>query len=306
MVKLSAFPKCWIEDIVEKRMSLFEWIEISTQLECDGLELYSGFLESHDSPYLQKVRHRVESLGMSIPMMCYSPDFTIPDAQERQRQIRSQIEMIRVTAELGGEFCRTLSGQARPDVSVQQGVEWVVECIEACLPEAEKRGVKLVIENHFMDGYWKHREFAQKMSVFLSIVNQINSPFFGVQYDPSNAMVAGDDPIDLLDAVLPRVMTMHASDRYLLPGRSLESLRQNDGTLGYPDCLVHGVTGRGTNDYEAIFTRLSKVGFDGWISIEDGINGMEEMAESMRFLKSMCVKYMYPNKYSNIPCDETA
>jgi len=272
-------------------MSVFDWIELSAQLECEGLELYSGFLESHDSQYLARISRQVESLGMCVPMMCYSPDFTIPEAEGRKKEIEKQIEMIRVTAELGGKFCRTLSGQARPNVPIADGIDWVVHCIENCLAAAEKYGVNIVIENHYKDGYWQYREFAQKKDVFLAIVNCIDSAYFGVQYDPSNALVAGDDPIDVLDAVLPRVKTMHASDRYLLPGTSLEQLRQEDGTLGYPDALVHGVTGQGTNDYDAIFERLTKADFDGWISIEDGINGLDEMKASIDFLKRMRDKY---------------
>ena len=55
--------------------------------------------------------------------------------------------------------------------------------------------------------------------------------YFGVQYDPSNAIVAGDNPVALLEAVADRVVSMHASDRYLEPGASLADLRQSDGTL---------------------------------------------------------------------------
>ena len=257
MIYLAAFPKCWIEDISEGRMRLEAWIDASAELECDGLELYSGFLQSSERSYLRQIRKRIEALGMSAPMICYSPDFTCVDPLARQREVDSQIAMIRTTAELGGSFCRTLSGQARPEVSTDQGIDWVVECIEACLPEAEKSGVTLVIENHFKDSYWQHREFAQKMQVFLAIVERIDSPHFGVQFDPSNAFVAGDDPLELLDAVIDRVRTLHASDRYLLPDASLDELRQSDGTLGYPDTLVHGVTGQGLNDYDAIFLRLT-------------------------------------------------
>ncbi len=46
-----------------------------------------------------------------------------------------------------------------------------------------------------------------------------NGSYFGVQYDPSNAIVAGDDPIELLRHVADRVVSMHASDRYLADGR---------------------------------------------------------------------------------------
>jgi sugar phosphate isomerase/epimerase len=49
--------------------------------------------------------------------------------------------------------------------------------------------------------------------------------------------------------------------------------------------LVHGEIGRGLNDYDMIFTILNSVGFDGWISIEDGINGMDELKRSVKFLR---------------------
>ena len=110
--------------------------------------------------------------------------------------VEKQIEMIRVTAELGGKFCRTLSGQARREVFAEQGLDWVVQSIEACLPAAEKYDVNVVIENHYKDSYWQYREFAQKRERFEEIVNRIDSPYFGVQYDPSNALLAGDDPIE--------------------------------------------------------------------------------------------------------------
>ena len=290
-VSISAFPKCWIEEICSGRMDLFDWISASSVLQCDGLELYSGFLHSSSPTYLSSIRSRARELGMQIPMFCYSPDFTFPDAEARQLEIEKQISAIHAAAELGAGYCRTLSGQRRPGVSTSDGIDWVVQCIESCLPEAERCGVQLVIENHYKDGFWKYPEFAQHRETFLAIVGRIDSPAFGVQYDPSNALMAGDDPISLLDAVLSRVRTVHASDRYLKPGATLQSLRQAETGLGYADCLVHGVTGKGLNDYDAIFTRLSSVDFHGWISIEDGMNGLEEMKESVAFLKRMRERY---------------
>jgi sugar phosphate isomerase/epimerase len=50
--------------------------------------------------------------------------------------------------------------------------------------------------------------------------------------------------------------------------------------------LAHGVIGRGLNDYDAIFTILGSAGFLSWISIEDGVNGMEELRDSVSFLRS--------------------
>ena len=128
--------------------------------------------------------------------------------------------------------------------------------------------------------------------MFLELLASIpDRKHFGVQYDPSNAIVAGDDPVELLREVADRVVSMHASDRYLAEGTTFDDLRQADGTMGYSPNLRHGVTGKGLNDYDAIFSILAGRGYSGWISIEDGMNGMEEMAESLAFLRRMCAKY---------------
>src|SRR5262249_19385725 len=141
-------------------------------------------------------------------------------------------------------------------------------------------------------GFWKYPEFAQKMDRFLAIVDSVpDHDHFGVQYDPSNAIVAGDDPIQLLQRLGSRVVSMHASDRYLAQGTTFDDLRQRDGTLGYSANLRHGVTGKGLNDYDRIFQTLAAHEYDGWVSIEDGMNGMDEMAESLAFLRGMSDRY---------------
>ena len=84
---------------------------------------------------------------------------------------------------------------------------------------------------------------------------------------------------------------MHASDRYLISG-TLEDLLHQDGSLGYAKNLKHGVIGRGLNDYDAIFSTLREEGFDGWISIEDGENGMDELRESVRFLRGKMAQHL--------------
>ena len=55
---------------------------------------------------------------------------------------------------------------------------------------------------------------------------------------------------------------------------------------GYAKRLRHGTIGKGLNDYDAIFGTLRAVGFDGWVSIEDGVDGMEQLAESVRFVRA--------------------
>ena len=284
MPRLAVFPKGYMDDlIVDKTMTLFEWIDMAATLEVEGLEMYDGFFESFEPEYLAEVKAAMGRHDLAMPMLCFSPDFTQPDPSDRAAQIERTKQAVDLVAFFGGKTCRVLSGQARPDISREDGVRWTVESIRALLPYAEYKGVILAIENHYKDGYWLYREFAQKMDVFLEIVNQIDSPWFKVNFDPSNALVAGDDPLELLEAVKHRVVSMHASDRYMTSG-NLDDLKQADGTLGYVSTLKHGVIGEGLNDYDRIFSILAGVGFDGWVSIEDGENGMGDLEASCEFL----------------------
>jgi sugar phosphate isomerase/epimerase len=286
MPRLAAFPKAYMNSLCKDgTMMVSEWIDIACNLDIDGLEWYAGFLEMERAENWKLFRRQVEDKGKVIPMMCCSPDFTHPDKSFRDIEIAKQKHWIDMTHALGGSYCRVLSGQKRPELSVEVGIQLAADCIIACLPYAEERDITLIIENHYKDDFWTYPEFAQKMDVFCALVDKINHPFFGVNYDPSNTYLAGEDPIDLLKRVSHRVVTMHASDRYLKEG-TLEDLRNEEGgAVGYAKRLSHGEIGKGLNDYDAIFSILKKENFDGWISIEDGVEGIEQLERSVLFLR---------------------
>ncbi|MBV9851252.1 MAG: TIM barrel protein [Armatimonadetes bacterium] len=298
---LAAFPKCYLDELcVHHTMAVEQWVaQAADQLDIDGLEFYWGFTPQGDSAALQRLRRDVEARGLTVPMMCYSPDFTQPDAAARAAEVARQEHAIAVTAAIGGRLCRVLSGQRRPEVSRADGVRMAAEAITALLPQAERHGVILALENHYKDGYWQFPEFAQRQDVFLELLDAIPpSPWFGINFDPSNALIAGDDPLALLEAVKHRVVSMHASDRYL-EGGTLEDLRRQEAhpQQGYSALLKHGVIGRGLNDYDAIFSILRDVGFQGWISIEDGQDstvGMEHLRLSAEFLRRKMREYGLP------------
>lgn len=269
----------------EGSMRVSEWINLACQLDLDGLEWYAGFIEMGNEKNWVRFRREVEEHGKVIPMMCCSPDFTHPDADFRRNEIHKQKRWIEMTHALGGSYCRVLSGQRRPELTVQEGINLAAECIRECLPYAREYEITLVIENHYKDDFWTYPEFAQSMDVFCQLVDAIHDPYFGVNYDPSNAYLAGDDPLELLRRISRRVVTMHASDRYVVEGTLDDLRREENDSAGYAKRLRHGEIGRGLNDYDAIFSELKRVGFAGWISIEDGVEGMDQLERSVTFVR---------------------
>ncbi|MGD9719706.1 MAG: sugar phosphate isomerase/epimerase family protein [Pirellulales bacterium] len=276
--------------VVDGSMTIRQWVDMASKLDIDGLEFYSGFLELKDPAMWKTSRQMAADKGLAIPMLCCSPDFTHPDPAFRRQQVDLEKGWIDMTAALGGQFCRVLSGQRRPEVSRADGIRYAADSIMDCIPHAQAVGVTLIIENHYKDNYWQYPEFAQHMDVFCDLVAAIDSPHFGVNYDPSNTILAGEDPLELLQRVKHRVVTMHASDRYLKEG-TIEDLRKEEDSVGYAQRLSHGEIGKGMNDYDAIFRTLAGVGFDGWVSIEDGVDGFDQLERSAQFLRRKMAEY---------------
>jgi sugar phosphate isomerase/epimerase len=73
---------------------------------------------------------------------------------------------------------------------------------------------------------------------------------------------------------------------------TIEDLRREEGgATGYAKRLSHGEIGKGLNDYDAIFRELRSKGFNGWISIEDGVDGIEQLQRSVTFLKKKIAEH---------------
>ncbi len=297
MPRLAVFPKGFFNDLCDKKMSVWRWIELASTLGVDGVELYPNFLESLETPHLKKVRAAATERGLEIPMMCNSPDFTQPEPGKRAAEVARTRRMLEVTGELGGKYCRVLSGQNRPGLDEGEALKWVVDCLHQLIPHAEKTGITMCIENHYKDGLWQYPEWAQGTRRYLAVLDGVKSPWLCAQYDPSNAIVAGDDQYELLGKVLPRMATMQASDRYL-DGGTIADLKTKDAdpAHGYAKFVKHGVIGNGLNDYDRIFGMMSRAGYDGWVSIEDGEGptieeGMANLKASVEFLRGKLAHY---------------
>src|SRR4051812_4007995 len=123
MPRLAAFPKAYMKPLCrEGTMTLQQWIDLAAPLGLDGLEYYSGFLELTDPVNWSKARKQVEAAGLVIPMLCCSPDFSVPDPAGRRREIEQEKNWIRMAAALGAKYCRVLSGQRRPELTRAQGL----------------------------------------------------------------------------------------------------------------------------------------------------------------------------------------
>jgi len=104
--RVSVFPKCYFDHLCSGDMLYASWIRSAATLGAEGLEHYDGFIRGHAADVVSLMA----DTGQTSSMLCFSPDFTHPDAAERARQIERQRAAIDLAVTLGTRFCRTLSG----------------------------------------------------------------------------------------------------------------------------------------------------------------------------------------------------
>ncbi len=87
---ISVFPKCYVDELIEGRRDYVAWIHDAATLGGEGVEHYDEFFRSYDERDVAPVMDAMAATGQVSSMMCFSPDFTHPDKDERARHVERQ------------------------------------------------------------------------------------------------------------------------------------------------------------------------------------------------------------------------
>jgi len=224
------------------------------KLGLNGVEILHRQMASEDSSYLQKLKRHAFHLGLDIYNLSIHQDFVWEEAEERQKHIDHTIHCIDLAHDLGIGSIRVNSGGWRKEGSFDDlikakgwvepwagytkddGFKWCIDAVHACLPHAEKRGVVLLLENH-----WGLTTHATDMAY---LIETVDSPWFKAILDMGNFYFE-DDMYAAMATIAPHVWLAHAKT---YPG----------GGSWYTLDL----------DYARVFKLLLANGFKGYVSIE--------------------------------------
>lgn len=266
-MKLSCLPVSFFNDIVQSRMSVADWARMGMEIGLDAVDLSILFIPGRSLEKAAEVCKQVEASGLRVIMLTTYPDFTHPDPAQRVIELEREIQAVQLAAALGAQFIRVTAGQAHPQTGTREGINWAAEGLSRLVERAGNLGVQLVYENHARPGAWEYTDFSQPPEIFLEILSRLPLPL-GVNFDTGNATAFASDPLWLLDQVIGRVASVHASDT-----------RQKGQ-------LSHVLLGTGVTPFPALFSRLKASGWDGWICMEEASNlgrqGVEQAAAYIR------------------------
>lgn len=185
-----------------------------------GVEILEVQLGEVDRAELHRLRRQAFLLGLDVYAVSTHQDFVSPHKEERQRQIAKTVRSLEVAEALGAACIRVNSGRWKtipsfdalmaaggrepplPGYTEDDARGWVVESLEALLPEAERRGILLGLENH-----WGLTSTADGV---LRILDQLPSPYVAAVLDTGNFPRAGSEMYEELDRIAPRAVLVHA------------------------------------------------------------------------------------------------
>ena len=212
-------PKVTIEQVIEKAGALgVSGVDIlHRQMDIPELE---PLTDAHRT-YLRKLKRHALRNGVGLIGLSIHQDFVDPDREYLKGQIAHTEKCIEIAYELGVPCLRVNSGRwntiksfddlmkARgvepllPGYTEDDGFKWCIDCIEKCLPKAEKCGVVLAVENHW--------GISRTPEGLLRIVNAFNSPYVGALMDTGNFL---EDPYDKLKQIAPKTVYVQAKTYY--------------------------------------------------------------------------------------------
>lgn len=239
-INLWAFP-------YPDRMSLRDSMELAKRAGFDGIELNYD-LESDLSPKasskdFEKIRRMADDIGIAISGVCsflfWPYPLTSNDPEERAKGLELAGKMTQAAHDLGTKNLLVVPGAVHMpwredhdptpnDVCLARAKE----SIEKLLPQAEKLGVHMNMENIFFNG------FLMSPMEMVDFVDYFNSPYVKVHFDTGNIMEY-QFPEHWIPILGKRIQNVHLKE-YTKKGsdHSLETFRPLlDGTTNWPAVL---------------------------------------------------------------------
>jgi L-ribulose-5-phosphate 3-epimerase len=201
-------------------------VEISADMGFDGVEILQVQLEDGSPAKLKDIKRRAFALGMPLMGFSTHQGFLNPDDTKRRENVAKTTYFLEQAYDLGIPTIRVNTGRwgtskdfdelmknrgIEPRLegyTDEDGFKWVIEAFAQLIPEAEKRGVIMGLENHWGLGLTPEG--------VLRIVDTLKSPWLQVTLDTGNFL---EDPYPKLaklakQTILMQAKTYHGEGRW--------------------------------------------------------------------------------------------
>jgi sugar phosphate isomerase/epimerase len=242
---------CWPVGKAERRYAGVTHIDVAN-LSKKGIDEIQGLLE-------QK--------GVTISGLGYYPNPLEADKKNAGRYVAHIKKVIDAAGRLGLKNVNTFIGRDHLS-SVEDNFKRFRKVWPGIVKYAEKRGVKIGIENcpmFFTNDEWPGgKNLASSPAIWRRMFEEIPSPNFGLNYDPSHLVWQFMDYIKPIYEFKERIFHVHIKDAKLMREKLSDV-----GILATPLSFhIPKLPGLGDVDWGKFFSALTDVGYDGAACVE--------------------------------------
>jgi sugar phosphate isomerase/epimerase len=222
-----------------------------------------GWTMAHFNPRARSIEElrgvvkATRDAGLEVGEIVVQQDFITLDDAAREDRVRLCVECVEVVADCGLPVVNMITGPAPWDPSapvvgrdIPEGKAWdmLLAAFETVLAAAERRQVRIAVE-----GVWGM--LCHDYYTTLPLVEHFNSPWLGVNFDPSHDVLAGNLDIGWITRQWgrDRIHHVHLKDAAGVP------------VMGK---FVFPMLGEGLVPWADFFQALDDIGYDGCCSVE--------------------------------------
>jgi sugar phosphate isomerase/epimerase len=216
---------------------------------------------------IEKIQDKLAIHQMAVSGLGYYPNPLSADRAEAEIAVAHLRKVIDAAAALGIGQVNSFVGRD-PALSVDANWPRFLETWRPLVAHAESKNIRIGIENCpmlFTQDEWPGgKNLATSPAIWRRMFNDIPSPNFGLNYDPSHLIWLQMDYLAPLREFRDRIFHVHAKDARV----DVQALDQH-GVLDYPK-LWHTpkIPGLGDVRWGAFFGALSDAGYTGHVAIE--------------------------------------
>jgi sugar phosphate isomerase/epimerase len=236
------------QDKPQQNMTMSDFLTRAKELAVDGVSLETCFLETFDKAYLEDLNAQLNEYGFERVWA-----WGHPDGLERglNKEAFEQMKSLIPSAKIIGADVMRVTGSSfsfRHENHHEQIQRLKVQFKEA-VRIAEDYGVKMAVENHI--------DFTA--DEILELLEAVNSPNFGVNFDTGNFLRLLDDPVRGMDILGKYTLAVHLKDLQV----NVKEAKPTDWFFfsGVP-------VGQGLIDNQTLVNILDKSGFTGFLAVE--------------------------------------
>ena len=218
-----------------------------------------------DDPF--RVRDAVEAAGLKLSALSSHSQLSKPEiAVEYLKQAA------RFAKECGAPIINTHEGHKQTWTTEEEDFVLIKYSIMEASKVAARRGIKIGLETH--------QTYSLVPDKYERILNLVDSPYIGANFDTGNAYLGGLDPVEQVERFKNRIIHMHAKDI---------SVEQSNAERGkVMGTAVGCACGDGVIDWEKIVAIIRPLPQDIVLSVECG--SLDQAARSIDYLRKVVGK----------------